>query len=132
MYIDYTATRELYGSGQDELEFDIQTGKRKPIEDATESASMSKVNRETQFNSLEHKWLIRTVPQLRANSGVADLPRFREFAASVAGGETFTFDVWGTEASPDNAITGSYIKGSYDEVRVGPNHYQFAFEILER
>lgn len=132
MYIDYTATRETVGSGIAELEFGIETGPRRPIEDVSESASMSKVNRETQFNSLEHKWLIKTVPQLASNGGVADLARWREFAASVAGGEPFEFDVWGTKAAPDNAINGSYVKGSFNEVRVGPLHYQFSFEILER
>ncbi len=34
----------------------------------------------------------------------ADFPQWREFLASVMGGETFTFDAYGTIASPDDPV----------------------------
>lgn len=126
MFIDYTATRETVGSGDDEIETS-GTATRVPLEETSESVSMSGVGREYQLDRLEHKWSIQTIPV-----PLADLPRWREFAASVVAGELFTIDIWGTKASPDDPISVSYIKGTFRETRLFHTHMQFSFEVLER
>ena len=127
MFIDYTATRELVGSGLDEIDTDCSEANRIALEATSESVSMSGVGREVQFDRLEHKWAITTVP-----IAVADLPRWREFAASVVAGETFTLDVFGSKAVPDNAVSVSYIKKSFKENRFSSLYMTFSFEALER
>ena len=127
MFIDYTATRELVGSGLDEIDTDCSEANRIAIEKTSESVSISGVGREVQFDRLEHKWSITTVP-----IAVAELARWREFSASVVAGETFTLDVFGSKAVPDNAITVSYVKGSYKETRFSKLYVSFSFDALER
>lgn len=127
MYIDYTATRELVGSGLAELETDIERGDRTMDESIEESVSLSGVGRETQLDRYEYKLSIKTVPV-----PVADLARWREFQASVLAGETFSLDLWGTKAVPDSVITVSMVKGSFKETRHSPLYYQFDFQVLER
>lgn len=127
MFIDYTATRELVGSGDDKLETGIRQPKRVPAVESTESAGMSGVNRETQLNRYEFHWRIVTVPV-----PIANLTRWQEFYGSVLAGETFSIDIFGTEAAPDNVETASLVKGTWDEVRLSPLYYQFSFEVLIR
>ena len=127
MFIDYTATRETVGSGLDELDFDAEQIDRAAMEETTESVSMSGVGREVLFDRLEHKWAIKTVP-ITAD----DLPRWREFAASVVAGELFTIDLFGTKATPVDPISASYVKGSYKEDRFSKLYITFSFEVLER
>lgn len=128
MFIDYTATRELVGSGLDEIECDFSVGgDRVQKRIGGESTSMSGVGREFQLERLEYTWTFSTVP-----IAIADLPRWREFAASVANGETFTIDIDGTKAAPDNPITVSMKDGSYKENRAYKGYLIFSFTVLER
>lgn len=48
-----------------------------------------------------------------------NIKQWREFMASVEGGELFTFDRYGTVASPVEPKTASMESDSYDEQRVG-------------
>lgn len=131
MFLDYVASRELVGSGLDEIETSAAPIDRMPIVDQTTSVSMSKKTRESQFNSLEHKWMIVTIPFEVENGGVADLARWREWAASTANDEPFTFDAFGTKAAPDDAIQVIQIKGSYREQRSSKKMMTIAFSVLE-
>ena len=58
----------------------------------------------------------------------SDLAQWREFQASAEGGETFTFDPYGTGASPDNQLTCTLDNESYTEARMGASKfYEIAF-----
>lgn len=127
MFIDYTATRDLVGSGLDELDFDAEVINQVRDEKTSESVSLSGAVREYQFDRIDKKWTIQTVP-----ISIADIPRWREFASSVANGELFTIDLFGTKAAPDNPISASYVKGTFKESRAYKQYITFAFDVLER
>ena len=127
MFIDYTATRELVGSGADEIDTDAGQIDRSQKRFGSESVSLSGVGREYQLDRLEFTWTVTTIPV-----PVTDLPRWREFAASVANGETFSFDPYGSKASPDNVLTVSLVDGSYQENRFSSTYMQISFAAIER
>lgn len=131
MFLDYTATRELVGSGDAEIETSAAPIDRMPVVDQTTSVSLSKKGRESQFNSLEHKWIITTIPFEVENGGVADLERWREWQGSTANDEPFTFDAFGTKASPDDPIQVIQVKNSYREQRSSKKMMTIAFSVLE-
>lgn len=61
----------------------------------------------------------------------AKLPQWREFLASVEGGETFTFDRYGTIAVPVEQKTVMLENESYAEEREGTMfNYRIAFRVL--
>lgn len=127
MFIDYTATRNLVGSGLDELEAKIEPAKRRIKTTSAESVSDSGVEREVQLSRYDVQWFIKTNPVPIANDD-----RWREFWESVLAGETFTIDINGTKASPDDPITASMLKDSFDAVRRSPGYWQYSFTIVER
>jgi len=60
----------------------------------------------------------------------ADLPLWREFIESVDGGETFTIDIYGTEASPDNPVTATLESNYYAEQRIQTTlYYNISFRV---
>lgn len=127
MFIDYTATRNLVGSGLAELETKIEPKRRKLKVESTESVGMSGVNREVQMDRYDVEWMVKTV-----HVPIATEARWLEFAESVLAGETFTIDLDGTKAVPVDPITASMVKGTFDRVRVGPGHFKYSFSIVER
>lgn len=127
MFIDYTATRDLVGSGLDELDFDAEVINQVRDEKTYESVSLSGVGRESQLDRIDKKWTIQTVP-----IPVADIPRWREFASSVANGELFTIDLFGTKAAPDNPISASYVPKTFKESRSFKQYITFTFDVIER
>lgn len=131
MFLDYTATRALVGSGLDEIETSAAPIDRSPIVDQTASVSMSKKARESQFNSLEHKWIITTIPFEVDNGGVNDLARWREWQESTANDEPFTFDPWGTKAAPDDPFSAVQVKNTYRENRTSKKMMTISIQILE-
>lgn len=69
-----------------------------------------------------------------ATSIVAEalLAQWREFLASVSGGESFSFDRYGTTASPIEAKTVMLASEDYIEQREGtayPGRYRFSFQV---
>lgn len=127
MFIDYTATRELVGSGLDEIEASASIENPDMRSEGADFSSMSGVNRESTLHRLEFVIAVTTVPITTATKD-----RWREFAASVGNGETFTFDAYGTKAAPDNPITVSMVRNSYKQQRLGGQYVQYSFEVLER
>lgn len=126
MFIDYTATRELVGSGADNIDCDAQRANRSIKKFGGESVSLDGTTRHSVLHRLENTWDIETVPIT-----VADLPRWREFAASVANGETFTIDIFGTSASPDDPITVTMQENSFKENRFSKLYMTFSFIVIE-
>ncbi len=60
----------------------------------------------------------------------SELAQWREFLASVEGGETFTLDPYGTIASPDNPVACVLDRPDYSERRVSSvKRYTIAFRV---
>jgi hypothetical protein len=57
----------------------------------------------------------------------AELPQWREFLASVAAGESFTLDRYGTLAAPVEARQAVLASDDYSEKRLGGQLYRIAF-----
>ena len=127
MYINWTPLRALVGAGSDgKIEINLQQYDRKPKTTAIESRSLSGAT-ETTLHRIDYETTVKTVPT--ADSALQG--KFREFMASVAAGETFTFDALGTEATPNNAITVSMIPNSYTESRESVLYFSYSFRLRE-
>jgi hypothetical protein len=59
----------------------------------------------------------------------AGLAQWREFLASVEGGESFVVDPYGTAAAPDTPLVVSLESDSYQENRVAPRQYTIDFTV---
>ncbi len=59
-----------------------------------------------------------------------DVGQIEEFIKSVAGGETFTVDVDGTIATPDDPISVKLNGVSNSPQRVGPRTYALSFNVF--
>jgi len=60
----------------------------------------------------------------------AQIAQWREFLASVEGGETFTLDLLGTVAAPDDPVSAMLASEEYTETRVGDSSsYQISFSV---
>lgn len=89
----------------------------------TESVSLSGL-RVGRLHRFEHQWQVQT-PIIDE----ADVPAWEEFLKSVAAKERFTFDAYGTTASPDNAETVVMI-GRPTRTREGSTkRYRFSFNV---
>jgi len=127
MYLSWTPTRALVGAGSDgKIEIDLEQYDRKPQIEARESRSISGTT-ETVLHRIDNIITVQTVPT--NDSGL--LAKFREFNASVAAGELFSFDAYGTELSPDNVVSCQLIANSYAENRVATLYYSYAFQFRE-
>jgi len=127
MYIDYTETRNLVGSGVSELDFKAEPSRRKVNTVSAESVSDSGVNREVQLSRYDIEWSVKTVPLPDSNND-----RWLEFEESVLAGETFTCDIHGTKAAPDNAVTMSMKKNSFVATRLSPAWWSYSFTVIDR
>lgn len=62
-----------------------------------------------------------------------DMPVWREFLDSVDGGESFDFDPYGTDASPDDVRACELESRNYSEIRIGTtDYYNLSFRVRER
>ncbi len=127
MYISWTPLRELVGAGSNgKIEIDLEQLDRKSKTIGAAATSLSG-NSETILHRIEYTSTIRTVPTNAAGLQV----KFREFAASVAAGESFIFDASGTEAAPVDPQTVQIVNNSYSETRKGAAHFTYSFQIKE-
>ena len=80
---------------------------------------------ETLLHRLEDFWDVGTGRLIEAA-----MPQWREFLASVASGETFTFDPYGTIAAPNAPVSCELDSDDYAESRLGATQrYTVAFRI---
>lgn len=127
MYINWTPTRALVGAGSDgKIEISLQRFDREMKTIAKESRALDGTT-ETTLHRIDFTSPVQTVP----TSDAALKAKFREFASSVAAGETFTFDALGTEASPDNAINVAMVMGTYKENRESVLYFSYSFKVRE-
>ena len=94
--------------------FDIKTSSRNRSVKSRKAVSESLSGvRETLFNNRIETWSIATPPL-----APADMPQIREFIESTMGGETFTFDPYGTVAVPDDPKSCELDSSTYTESEV--------------
>jgi hypothetical protein len=81
--------------------------------------------RETLFQRSDVFWDVNSGPLIET-----DVPQFREFLASVAAGETFVFDPYGTLGAPDNSWSVEIDIEQYQEDRISMIRlYNFPFRV---
>ncbi len=127
MYIEYTPTRQLVGgSGSDgKIDIGIEQEDERPIEHSKESRSLSGVS-ERVLHRIDYEYALRTV----ATNDSTLIAKFKELHASVAAGETFTIDLYGTEASPVDPITVLMIPQTYSKTRQGfTQYFSYSFRV---
>lgn len=120
-FIQYTRKRRLLTGSDGKLDgFELASYDENQKEDATNHAPLDGSDGETVFFN-ERDEIALTVGMVHKN----DLPKWREFKSSTAAGETFTFDAFGSELSPDNPITVRREIGGYKESRANGSPFHF-------
>ena len=127
MYILYTPSRQLIGGSDGKLEFSTMTNNRVSKAIIAESKSLDGTAIETVLHRTENTTTVSTIPI----TGTATRNKFREFAASVSAGESFTIDVLGTEAVPVDAISVSLHPNSFKESYHGALIFSYSFKFRE-
>jgi len=127
--ITYTAKRDLAGGHTAGTNYNLEFGAEKLARSQKiirkQNASLGLL-RETIYYGKNQFWDVTT-----DYIDESDLPFWREWFASVAGGEVFQFDAYGTIAVPDNQITVLLDTETYRESRVGTlRTYKIDFRVL--
>lgn len=128
--ITFTASRSLLSGhalgDQITFELPLRTADRSPGRKIREAQSLSG-RRMTRLMHRENKLGFQT-PPFKDDSLKAQII---EFLDSVAGGETWTLDIYGTEATPED--TRAYIiQGDYSETRVDiTGFWQYGWQAVE-
>ena len=126
MYIEFVPTRLITG-GPGKLHGDLQQYDVSDNPEGKEHTALSGF-RETTTYRLEREAVCRTVPlQLTP----AELAAWREFGASCAFGEYFSFDALGTEAAPDDPQTVQLKFKSFKEKRLPGRFFEFSFTTVQ-
>ena len=116
---NYTARRNLITGHTAGLAYDVES-EMQVLAPASKENAKTHVSldgsSETLLHRVEDTWQLTTVPL--SDLADSDFEKFKEFLTSVMGGEQFTFDAYGTVASPDNVQNSKYIAGSYKPQRV--------------
>ena len=126
--ITYTAKRSLVGGHVigNSYSFDFSPSvldhKNNPIKHDSESDS-GRI--ETVFSRIEKGFSISTRLILHLSS---DYNMWIEFLDSISATEPFTFDPYGTLASPQNPATYK-IDGDPKQSREGSNYFRFSFDV---
>lgn len=132
MRITYTARRKLVSGHTAATSYDIAVVAADLLPDLdierNETESLSgKV--ESNLSRLKDMWRVET-DYIEIGD---DLDEFTEFLASVANGETFTFDPdsddVGTAVSPTTVMLSG--RSQWRKRRVGPRHFTFTFDVRE-
>lgn len=83
--------------------------------------------REVLFHNSIEQWSVTLAPL-----PIASMPQIREFIESVLGGESFTFDPYGTVAVPDDPFTAELVSNSYTENEIQFTGYVGASFLLRK
>ena len=123
-YLAYSPTRSLIGGSDGKLETVFQQATPGHKDNATQKQSLDRSNIETTYFGREKIYSVK--------SGLVDVAawaKWEEFEHSCAGGESFTFDSAGTEASPVNAISVKMVLKSWKVSQSGPRHQTYTFKV---
>lgn len=123
MHIAFTPTRLVADAGDGLLDADLQAinPQDKP---AGKAHTALGGNTEGVLYRIEEQLAVTTTP---ARLTTAQVKKWRAFAASVAAAESFTFDPYGTAASPDDPQAVRLQMGSFREQRQPGGVYVFQF-----
>lgn len=125
--ITYSALRNLSsghvsGTAYD-LDFDSQTLDESEDFKKTENKSIGGIV-EAVLHYEEVAWQVKTAEITKAN-----LPLWKEFFSSCAAREVFTFDAYGTIASPDNAVNATLIGSPKKERINNDDFFTYSFKV---
>ena len=126
MYIEFVPTRLITG-GDGKLHADLQQYDSNDKPEGKEHTALSGFREATVYR-LEREAVCRTVP-LQLTDG--ELAAWREFGASCAFGEYFTFDALGSEAAPDDPQTVQLKFKSFKEQRLPGRFFVFSFTTVQ-
>lgn len=126
--VSYTALRSLKAgvtSGNAiDFDFDVSATDRETKVERKDQVAFSGLQ-ETSKERTEELWRVTTIPVLEA-----DFDDFRQFLDSCDGGEIFTFDPYGTLASPVAVKTNCVLDSKgYKEKRVSQRYLSVSFRI---
>lgn len=123
--INYVAKRDLITGHVASTSYDIETEATQidqgHVRDATIKTSLGGKTT-TVLRKQDKKWSMTIGPFARTG-GEGTLEQVIEFLSSVAGGEAFTLDPYGTLASPDNAVAVVLDSKGYSPKRLGLSDY---------
>jgi len=127
--ITYTAKRDIASGHTAGTNYTIEFGAEKLARSQKvirhQNASLGQL-RETVYLGRDQYWDVTT-----DFIDESDLPFWREWFASVAGGELFAFDAYGTIAVPDNQENVLLDTETYRESRVGMlRTYRIDFRVI--
>jgi len=126
----YTATRSVTGShvAGNNYALDFSAGK---LNRKSKTTQKTHTARGGQSEALRYRqtitWDITTTRVTGPN-----IPLLREFLDSVDGGEAFTFDPYGTNATPDNPVSCKLESSGYSENRHGTtDSFRISFRVKQ-
>lgn len=128
-YVNYSAKRNLVGGHVIGNSYDLEFSPAilEPDRDISKHDSESDDGTiETQYSYGRDIWEVETISIVY---GSANYDLWREFLDSVEGSEQFTFDPFGTIASPDNPVQVK-LKGDYKPKRKNYNNFTFSFKVV--
>jgi len=123
-YIAYSPTRSLIGSSDGKLHPTFQSFATNHQDNVTNTASLDGSNVETSYLGRVKYHTFTTDPR-----DLSEWPKWEEFWHSVIGGENFTIDAYGTEGSPNNALTVKMVPNTWKESDPGPRHRVYSFRV---
>lgn len=126
MYIEFTPTRLVTG-GAGKLAGDLQQYDENLDPEGKQHTALSGFTEDVVFR-LERTASCRTAPLQLSDAALAE---WREFGASCAFGEFFTFDALGSEAAPDNPQLVQLKRGSFKEKRLPGRLFEFTFTTVQ-
>jgi hypothetical protein len=125
MFIDYTPKRKLVNGSSGELHSDAQDVNRESKDIANQKQSLAG-NLVTTLTRIEDTITIKS-----GWIDTSEMPLWKEFHASVAGGESFTLDPEGVKAVPNDPITAKLKTGSFKFKRESAQYFTVSFKVFE-
>lgn len=122
--VTYTALRRVAAGHSTSVSYSMNIGGSAYAEEwdiLKDEAVMLDASQETLFHDIHYYWNFTSQQIARA---ALTSSYWYEFLASVAGGEAFQFDAYGTVASPDNVIDVIMV-GKPDIVPVDDTNFYF-------
>ncbi len=127
MFIQYAPLRQLVGgSGSNgKLEFEASRFDES-YKDQGNTATAISGKSETTLLRIDYTSMVDSGPV-----PIVDESKWREFHASVAAGEQFTLDAFGTEASPVAPKPVKLQQKSFKKTRLSPQYLSYSFTVIE-
>ena len=123
--ISYVATRELVSGSPQLIVTDLVRCDRNQQSEGKEHKAISGFT-ESVLYRIENEWQITSLP-----FDPAELPYWREFAASCANGEYFSLDISDIAGGPAAPLTCQLKRNSYKETRYEHFWFQVSFTAVE-